>query len=65
MLDAAQSILAAHTSLWDWRRRVDALYAEIRATSDPVAAWRAWRHGRDALFRSHAQTPLSPAAQER
>jgi uncharacterized protein len=65
MLDAAQSTLESHASLWDWRRQVDTLYARVRATSAPAAAWRAWRHGREALFRGHAQTPLSPAAQER
>lgn len=47
-----------YTSLWDWRRRVLALYAEVRAASDPAVGWAAWRQGRDALFRQHEQTPL-------
>ena len=50
-------------TLWDWRRRVAALYAEIRANPDPAAAWLHWRAGRDALFAFHPQTPLDgPAA---
>ena len=48
-------------ALWDWRRRVAALYAEVRAASDPVTAWRHWRAVRDELFRTHSQTPLEPA----
>lgn len=46
-------------ALWDWRRRVAALYAEVRAASDPVAAWRHWRTTRDELFRSHPQSPVT------
>jgi uncharacterized protein (DUF1684 family) len=44
--------------LWDWRRQIAELYAEIRRASDPLAAWRDWRATRDALFAHHAQTPL-------
>jgi uncharacterized protein (DUF1684 family) len=65
MFDAAESVLANHVSLWDWRRRVDALYAAIKDAADPASSWREWRRGRDALFRSHAQTPLTPAARGR
>jgi hypothetical protein len=43
--------------LLDWKRRVLALYAEIRASSDPEAAWRLWRSTRDELFRTHPQSP--------
>ena len=43
--------------LLDWKRRVFALYAEIRASSDPEAAWRLWRSTRDELFRTHPQSP--------
>jgi len=49
-------------ALWDWRSRVAALYAEIRADPDPVRAWRHWRTTRDKLFREHPQTPLEPAS---
>ena len=45
-------------SLLDWKRRVLALYAEVRAASDPAAAWARWRDARDELFRTHAQSPL-------
>ena len=44
--------------LLDWKRRVFALYAEIRGSDDPEAAWHRWRAGRDALFRTHPQSPL-------
>jgi uncharacterized protein (DUF1684 family) len=46
--------------LLDWKRRIFALYAEVRARADPEAAWRRWREERDALFRSHPQSPLPP-----
>jgi hypothetical protein len=45
----------------DWRRRVAALYAEVRATDDPATAHTLWRHGRDRLFLDHPASPL-PAA---
>jgi len=47
--------------LWDYRRRVAALYAAVRADADPAHAWLRWRAGRDALFASHPQSPLEPA----
>ena len=47
--------------LADWRRRVAALYAALRTSADPEAAWRQWRAARDALFRDHPQSPLEPA----
>jgi uncharacterized protein (DUF1684 family) len=37
---------------------VFALYAEVRGTSDHVAAWGRWRVARDELFRTHPQSPL-------
>ena len=48
--------------LLDWKRRVFALYAEIRAAGGDAAAWRRWRDTRDELFRSHPQSPLLPEA---
>ncbi|MCU1585270.1 MAG: hypothetical protein JWM49_1826 [Microbacteriaceae bacterium] len=42
----------------DWRRRVFALYAEVRAMEDPGAAHGIWRAGRDRLFATHPSTPL-------
>ena len=35
-----------------------ALYAEVRESPDPVAAWERWRAVRDELFRTHPQSPL-------
>ncbi len=49
-------------SLSDWRRRVAELYRQVRAASEPVAAWRIWRAGRDELFARHPQSPLSERA---
>lgn len=47
-------------SLWDWRRRVAALYESVRAAPDPLRAAEAWRHGRESLFLEHPQSPLDP-----
>ena len=48
----------ATLELLDWKRRVFALYADVRASGDPEAAWRQWRETRDELFRTHPQSPL-------
>jgi uncharacterized protein len=47
-------------SLVSWRRRVFALYAEVRGASEPRKAWERWRATRDELFRHHPQSPLPP-----
>lgn len=51
--------MSEHLDLADWRRRVAALYADVRADPDPgperLAAFRA---ARDGLFRSHPQSPI-------
>ena len=47
-------------ALWDWRRQMAALYADVRAAPDPEAGWRLWRAGRDALCREHPQSPFEP-----
>jgi len=54
----------ATLELADWRRRIAALYAEVRerAASDPRAAWDRWRAVRETLYREHPQSPV-PAAQ--
>jgi uncharacterized protein (DUF1684 family) len=44
----------------DWRRRVFALYAEVRAATDLSAAHELWRRTRDELFATHPSTPLLP-----
>ncbi len=49
-------------TLWDWRRQVADLYAQVRAEPDPKAAWVLWRRVRDGLYRDHAQTPLEHTA---
>ena len=51
-------------TLLDWRRRVFALYAEVRAESDPAAAHAHWRATRDALLAEHPSTPLLPEDRE-
>jgi uncharacterized protein len=49
--------VAETLELLDWKRRVFALYAEIRASGEPEAAWQQWRSTRDELFRTHPQSP--------
>jgi len=50
----------AYLELLDYRRRVNTLYAEVRAllSTDPVAAHAHWRAGRDRLFGTHPQSAL-------
>jgi uncharacterized protein len=43
--------------LLDWKRRVFALYAEVRGAGRPVDGWERWREVRAELFRSHPQSP--------
>ena len=43
--------------LLDWKRRIFALYADVRAEPDPVAAWTHWREVRSELYRTHPQSP--------
>ena len=51
---------SAPLELVDWRRRVAALYAAVRAEPGPVQAHALWRQGRDELMREHPQSPLLP-----
>jgi uncharacterized protein (DUF1684 family) len=44
-------------TLLDWRRRIFALYAEVRAAREPEAAWRRWCEVRSELYRTHPQSP--------
>ncbi len=55
---------ADRLELLDWRRRVFALYADVRATSaaDPEAAHASWRADRDELLRAHPQSPVPVCA---
>ena len=50
------------TTLLDWKRRICALYQEVRSSRDPEKAWGRWRAERDALFSSHPQSPLRAGA---
>jgi uncharacterized protein (DUF1684 family) len=47
-------------TLADWRRRIAALYVEVRAmaASDPAVALAHWRTAREWLFREHPQSPV-------
>jgi uncharacterized protein (DUF1684 family) len=51
---------AGELELVDWRRRVAALYAALRAEPDLATAHALWRRGRDALMREHPESPLLP-----
>ena len=53
--------MTAFTTLWDWRRQVADLYAQVRAEPDAEAAWQHWRAVRDRLFRDHPQSPIEGA----
>jgi uncharacterized protein (DUF1684 family) len=44
-------------ALLDWKRRIFALYAEVRGAGDPQAAWRRWCAVRSELYRTHPQSP--------
>lgn len=46
-------------SLWDWRRQVSQIYAQVRAEASPEQAWKFWCEARAALFDAHPQSPLS------
>ncbi|WP_328293263.1 DUF1684 domain-containing protein [Kineococcus sp. NBC_00420] len=44
----------------DWRRRVGALYTDVRSAQDPAAGHAQWVAGRDDLFATHPASPLLP-----
>ena len=48
-------------TLLDWRRRVAALYAEVRAATDPGAAHERWCVVRSELFATHPDSPDAAA----
>jgi uncharacterized protein (DUF1684 family) len=66
VLPRSESLLPMHRSLsdlhrltlWEWRRLIAELYAEIR-TLDPIIGWQRWRSTRDHLFRIHVQSPIA------
>lgn len=48
-------------ALWDWRRRMHELGAEVRRRQDQgqhLEAWHRWRTVRDEMFASHPQSPV-------
>jgi uncharacterized protein len=47
--------------LLDWKRRVFALYAEVRDAADPAAGWQRWCAVRAALYCDHPQSPRAGA----
>ena len=55
-------VAASSLTLLDWRRRVAALYAQVRGSGDPAAAHALWRSTRDELFARHPDSPLLPDA---
>jgi uncharacterized protein len=44
----------------DWRRRIFALYADVRAEPDPASGHAVWRKTRDQMFAEHPASPLLP-----
>ncbi|MDQ3987440.1 MAG: DUF1684 domain-containing protein [Actinomycetota bacterium] len=50
--------------LLDWRRRIFALYREVREAPSPEVGWERWRAVRDDLLKHHPQSPLPDEAQE-
>lgn len=50
-------------ALWDYRRRVEELYTEIRRIGAGEEAWNLWRETRDELFGTHPQSALTEAQQ--
>src|SRR5205823_2659372 len=59
-----RDLMHGRLTLADWRRRVAALYEEVRATPDAVRAWERWRAVRNDLFRGHPQSPLPESERE-
>lgn len=57
----------SHLDLLDYRRRVFALYGEVRALSarDPAAAHQRWRIVRDEIFGTHPQSAIDPGDRAR
>jgi uncharacterized protein (DUF1684 family) len=60
--EAVPQLRANATALLDWRRRVAALYAAVRALaeSDPAEAHLLWRDERNTLLATHPQSPVPP-----
>jgi uncharacterized protein (DUF1684 family) len=67
--DSRQGDGSAIDRVWlaDWRRRVAALYAEVRSTAstDPALALERWHTVREQLYREHPQSPVPAEARGR
>jgi uncharacterized protein len=48
-------------ALLDWRRRVAAMYAAVRANPDPAAAHLEWQRARNDLLANHPESPIPVA----
>jgi uncharacterized protein len=44
-------------ALLDWKRRIFALYAEVRSAESPESGWQHWCEVRSELYRGHPQSP--------
>jgi uncharacterized protein len=53
-------VTSSELELLDYKRRVHALYARVRAEPDPARGFAAWVAERDDLFAHHAQSALPP-----
>ena len=54
------ALTTAALDVADWRRRVFAIYAAVRAASDPRVGHELWRTARDELFAQHPSSPVLP-----
>lgn len=54
--------LSSVIELADYRTAVADLYGAARAAPSPAAAWTTWRKQRDALLRTHPQSPFAGKA---
>lgn len=52
------------TDVVDWRRRVFAIYAQVRAAATPQDGHALWQRERDALLRTHPASPVSEEERE-
>jgi uncharacterized protein len=57
-------VAADELELLDYKRRVFALYARVRAEPDPARAFATWVAARDELFARHPQSALPPERRE-
>ena len=48
----------SHLELWDYRRRVAAIYGAVRIGGAGEETWSRWTAARDDLFSTHPQTPI-------